>query len=141
MEALQVYGLYGFRNGLRVHLPHGATHRTHLVCVIVIVAASLILGLSNEAVTHHEPQLYEEPHGVVERGTRHTKIVSFKTPAQIVNCEMAFYAVYCIKNGISFWRLAVLVDCQIAVQDFPGPLPECVCARFTLSVVCHFSLI
>lgn len=97
--------------------------------VVLILVASFIFCLTDEAVPYDEPQLYEQLHGVVERGPGYTKISCLQDLVELFQREMTSYAIDRIKDGIALGSLPMSVVIKVIVQNVPD--------FFLYSVVCH----
>ena len=79
-----------------------------------------ILGLVtiHQTVSHHEPQLDEEMHCIIERSSAHPEVSLRELSIQLFKSEVSINAINRIQNCISFRGLAVMIALQICVQDF-----------------------
>lgn len=121
--------LNGIYDTWRLYLVDSPAYGTHLMDVVLILVASFILCLSDETVPYDEPQLYEQLHGVVERGPGYTEISCLQDLAEFFQREMTINAIDRIEDGIALGSLPVSVVIKVIVQNVPD--------FFLYSVVCH----
>ena len=112
-----------------LYLIDSSAYSAHLMDVVLILVASFIFCLTDEAVPYDEPQLYEQLHGVVERGPGYTEISCLQDLAELFQREMTSYAINRIEDGIALGSLPVSVVIKVIVQNVPN--------FFLYSVVCH----
>ena len=94
--------------------------------VVLVLVAALILCLSYETVSYNEPQLNEQFHSVVERGSRYAKVARFEQFTEFLKGEMSVEAINGVKDGVSLRSLSVLVPHEIVIEDSPHFLFYCV---------------
>jgi hypothetical protein len=88
------------------------------VAVAVVVVTCLILRGALKTVADYQPQLQEKVERVIERCPAYGKLVFIgQLLAELIEREMTFRIVDSTQDGITFWRLAVIIHFEVAVKN------------------------
>ena len=87
-ETLQLGVIHCCRNSRHIDLRYLPTHATHLMNMAIVVIARLVFGTIHQTVSHHEPQLDEEMHCIIERSSAHPEVSLRELSIQLFKSEV-----------------------------------------------------